>query len=71
MGGKMKVDQVLSNFKDYHLPICVGVFVTGSVMQWFHHLDMAFVAFTGTVLGAITGHAFSPAQKQPDPDLNK
>lgn len=59
----MSFDKLLTNCKDYHLPICGAVFAIGSVMQWYHHLDMAFVAFTGTVLGAITGHAFSPAQK--------
>jgi hypothetical protein len=62
----MKLDTILSNFKDYHLPICIGIFGVGSILQWFHHLDMAYVAFTGTIVGAITGHAFSPAQKAPD-----
>jgi len=59
----MSFDKLMSNVKDYHLPICAGIFCIGSVLQWFHHLDMAFVAFTGSVLGALTGHAFSPAQK--------
>jgi hypothetical protein len=59
----MKLDQILSNMKDYHLPICLGMFGVGSVLQWFGHMDMAFVAFTGTIIGGITGHAFSPAQK--------
>jgi hypothetical protein len=63
----MNLDRILSNIKDYHIPVCVGVFGIGTALQWFHHLDMAFVAFTGTVLGAITGHAFSPAASQPDP----
>lgn len=55
------IDRVLSAAKDWHLPICVGVFAVGSVLQWFHHLDASYVAFTATVLGAITGHSFSPA----------
>ena len=59
----MNLDKILSNFKDYHLPIFIGMFSVGSVLQWYHHLDMAFVAFTGTVIGGITGHAFSPARK--------
>lgn len=62
----MNLDKVLSNFKDYHLPISVFVFIVGSVMHWFHHLDASYVGFTATVLGAITGHAFSGAG-QPDP----
>ena len=56
-------DKILTNFKDYHLPIFMGMFVVGGVLQWFHHLDMAFVAFTGTIVGGLTGHAFSPAQQ--------
>jgi 1,4-dihydroxy-2-naphthoate octaprenyltransferase len=55
------VDKWLSAAKDYHLPICVLMFLVGTVMTWFHHLDMSFVAYTGTILGAITGHAFSKA----------
>ena len=65
----MNFDKILSRFQDYHLPICVGVFGAGGILQWFHRLDMTFVAFTGTVLTAVTGHAFSPAQsKPPDKD---
>lgn len=59
-------DKIMSMAKDYHLPICVFFFVIGSIMQWFHHLDMAFVAYVGTILGAVTGHSFSPAGR-PDP----
>lgn len=61
-------DKIMSCMKDYHLPICVVMFLVGVPLQWFHHLDMAFVAYTGTILGAITGHAFSPAQKDHDDD---
>lgn len=60
------VDKWLSAAKDWHLPISVFVFIVGSVMHWFHHLDASYVGFTATVLGAITGHAFSGAG-QPDP----
>jgi len=61
----MNLDKILSNVKDYHLPIFLGMFSVGAVLQWFHHLDMGFVAFTGTIVGGLTGHAFSPAQKDP------
>lgn len=57
------IDKILSAAKDWHLPICVVVFLTGSVLQWFSHLDANYVAFTGVVLAAITGHSFSPAGK--------
>jgi hypothetical protein len=59
-------DKVLTNFKDYHLPIFLVMFLIGAVLQWYHHLDMGFVAFTATVIGGITGHAYSPAQKNGD-----
>ena len=68
--GKIHFDKILSEWKDYHLPIFVGMFGVGCVLQWFHHMDMAFVAFTGTVIGGITGHAFSPAQAAPDPTVS-
>ena len=41
----------------------MGMFCVGSIMKWFGHLDMSFVAFTGTIIGGITGHAFSEAGK--------
>jgi len=63
----MNIDKVLSNCKDYHIPICGVMFLAGCVMKWFNHMDYAFVAFTGTIIGGITGHAFSPAVKQ-EPD---
>jgi hypothetical protein len=59
-------DKIMSAVKDYHLPIMIVMFFTGSVMKWFGHLDMAFVAYAGTIIGGITGHAFSPAQKDSD-----
>lgn len=61
-------DKVLSAMKDYHLPASIFVFIVGSVLQWFHHLDSTFVAYAATVLGAITGHAFSPAQNDKKDD---
>jgi hypothetical protein len=62
----MQWDKILSAAKDYHLPISIFIFIVGAVLQWFHHLDASFVAYTATVLGAITGHSFSPAGR-PDP----
>jgi len=61
------VDRTLSACKDYHVPACLGMFVAGCIMQWFHRLDMSFVGFTGVIVGGITGHAFSAAGK-PDTD---
>jgi hypothetical protein len=55
------IDKILSAMKDYHLPIFLFMFMTGGCLSWFHHLDMSFVAFTATIVGAITGHSFSPA----------
>jgi len=59
----MSLDTILSRCKDYHLPICLFMFIVGSVMKWFNHLDMAYVAYAGTIIGGITGHAFSGAAK--------
>jgi len=72
IGGEMTkaemFDKIVSAMKDYHLPAMVGMFGVGAVLQWFHHLDMAFVSFAGVIVGGITGHAFSPAQKDHDND---
>ncbi len=57
------LDKVLSAAKDWHIASCLFIFIGGSVLQWFHHLDSNFVAFAGVVLAAVTGHAFSPARK--------
>ena len=59
----MKVDKILSMMKDYHLPALLGMFSVGAVLSWFHRLDMAFVSYAAVIVGGITGHAFSPAQK--------
>lgn len=59
-------DRLLTNMKDYHLPITVFVFVVGTVEHYVKGLDASYVGFVGLVLGAITGHAFSPAQKDQD-----
>ncbi len=64
----MNWDKILTNCKDYHLPAALLIFASGCVLQWFHHLDGTFVAFTTAVLGAITGHAFSPGQRNGDGD---
>jgi hypothetical protein len=68
MGGIL--DKILSNMKDYHLPILSGMFIVGVLEHHFKGLDASFVAFTGTLAGAITGHAFSPAQKDGGPSVN-
>ena len=62
----MGIDKVLTNIKDYHLPIVLLMFFTGVILQWFGKMDYAFVAFTGTVMGGVGVHAFSPAARQPD-----
>jgi len=67
---KMVSDKTLSNLKDYHLPILIFMFLGGGVLAWFGKMSMAFVAFTGTIVGGITGHAFSPAQRDKDDDVS-
>jgi hypothetical protein len=67
----MNIDRILSQMKDYHVPVSIFIFAVGAVMKWFGHLDMAFVSFTGVIIGGITGHAFSPAQKDHDEGVNQ
>ena len=63
------LDKWMSAAKDYHLPIMVLMFIAGIPVAWFGHLDMAFVAFTGTIVSGITGHAFSKAWQKDDSDV--
>ena len=65
------LDKALSAIKDYHLPALLGMFGGGAVLAWFHHLDMAFVSYAAVIVGGITGHAFSPAQKDHDNDADQ
>jgi hypothetical protein len=66
------IDKVLSAIKDYHLPALLVMFGAGTVLAWFHHMDAAFVSYAAVIVGGITGHAFSPAQqdKQPEKDIS-
>lgn len=61
-----KIDKVLSDFKDYHVPVILGVFSVGTVIEWYHHLSMPYVYFCMGVLTALTGHAifFRPVDGQ-------
>jgi hypothetical protein len=69
VGTKFNVfDKIVSAMKDYHLPVLLGMFGVGAVLSWFHRLDMAFVSYAAVIVGGITGHAFSPAQKDHDND---
>lgn len=45
-----------------HLPIGFFVFLTGTALQWFHHLDGTYIAFSSTVLGFLAHHEYM----QPD-----
>lgn len=63
----MNMDRILSNIKDYHLPIVVLVLLIGTVLQWFHRLDSTFITFATAILGAVMGHAFSPARRDDPP----
>lgn len=60
------LDKWLSAAKDWHLPICTFMFVVGSVIHWLHGIDASYVAFTATIVGGVTGHAFSNAGKPDD-----
>ena len=60
------LDKWLTQINDYHIPCAVFVFLVGSVLQWFHHMDPNFVAFSGTVLGFLTGHAYFKSKNGSD-----
>jgi len=36
---------------------CIGFFVSGNLLQWVHRLDATYIAFMGTLLGAVIGHS--------------
>ena len=58
---KFNLDKILSDFKDYHIPVGLFVFIVGCVIHWFHGLDANFVKFAATVFTFLTGHAiFAP-----------
>ena len=57
------IDKVLTDMKDYHVPIGLFVFLTGVFVHWFKGLSPVFVSFTSTVLGFLGVHAvFAPGQ---------
>lgn len=53
----MNLDKVLTNFKDYHIPIALIIFITGTVVHIVHGLTADYVAFTSTILGFLGAHA--------------
>jgi hypothetical protein len=55
---KFDFDAILSNMADYHLPFAGVVFITGSVLQWYHRLDASYITFTTTILTFIGTHAY-------------
>lgn len=62
------LDKWLSASKDWHIAVSVFIFITGSVIHWLHGIDASYVAFTGVVIGGITGHAYSAAGKPDNPE---
>lgn len=55
---KINFDKILTDCKDYHLPVGLFVFITGSIIHWFRgHLDASYTTFCGTVFAFLTGHS--------------
>lgn len=50
------IDKILTDVKDYHMPFAGGVFVIGTCLQWFHHLDATYLTFTTSILTFIATH---------------
>lgn len=49
--------KLLALVNDSHVAFALVIFGTGSTMQWFHRLDPNYIAFCGTVIGFVLGHA--------------
>jgi len=64
----MNFDKILSDVSDYHIPCGMVVMFIGSALQWFHHLDASFVAFTTTVLTFLGAHAYMKFSNGGTPD---
>jgi hypothetical protein len=52
-----KIDKILSDCADHHIPILVGIFGVGTLLSWYRHLDSSYVEFAGLVISGVTGHA--------------
>lgn len=69
----MKLDSALFEriTADGHIPIGLFIFVVGTVVHWIHGLSADYVAFTGTILGFLGGHAWAQAKYEAKPDGTK
>lgn len=45
---------------------CVAFFAVGTGLQIAHRLDMTYVAFMGTLLGAVVGHSIGQDHAKSD-----
>src|ERR1700680_2440926 len=45
---------------------CVSFFLVGNVLQLMHRLDGVYVAFMGTLLGAVIGHSIKEDHSDAD-----
>lgn len=50
--------KILDYLKDAHIPIGIGVFVTGAALAWHGLISPPFVAFTSTVFGFLGAHHY-------------
>ncbi len=51
------IEKFFSKLKGRTTTFCVMFFISGNVLQWLHRLDATYIAFMGTLLGAIIGHS--------------
>lgn len=52
-----KIDKVLSDCSDHHMPVLVFIFIVGAVLAGFNKLTQPMVEYAAVVVGAVTGHA--------------
>jgi hypothetical protein len=56
--GRLMLKKVTDFFMGRTTAFCAAFFVSGNVMHLLGKLDGAYVAFMGTLLGAVIGHSY-------------
>jgi undecaprenyl pyrophosphate phosphatase UppP len=52
------LDKTFAFLKGRTTAFCLAFFVVGNILQFLHRLDMTYITFMGTLLGAVIGHSY-------------
>lgn len=52
-----KLKELATRFTGRTTVFCSFFFVTGNVLHFLHRLDSTYIAFMGTLMGFVVGHA--------------